>query len=94
MYVCRSVAACGFACSWLIRHRVSWTGRLCLLVPVVPSADADRDGRLSIHDFIPLYKAIAVVRRAFRRQDHHSNGQIDRWAGVAWLACTHVLNAC
>ncbi|WIA28801.1 hypothetical protein OEZ86_011331 [Tetradesmus obliquus] len=43
------------------------------------AADADRDGRLSIHDFIPLYKAIAAVRRAFRRQDHHSNGQIDRY---------------
>eukprot|EP00882_Tetradesmus_deserticola_P020765 GHRQ01022437.1.p2 GENE.GHRQ01022437.1~~GHRQ01022437.1.p2 ORF type:complete len:149 (+),score=67.56 GHRQ01022437.1:80-526(+) len=42
-------------------------------------ADADREGRLSIEDFIPLYKSIAAVRRAFRRQDHHLNGQVDRY---------------
>jgi hypothetical protein len=29
---------------------------------------------------VPLYKALAAVRRAFRRQDHHNNGQIDRCA--------------
>eukprot|EP00775_Hariotina_reticulata_P006299 gene6299-6534_t len=42
-------------------------------------ADADQDGCLTIEDFIPLYKSIAAVRRAFKRQDHHSNGQIDRY---------------
>jgi hypothetical protein len=66
-------------------------------------ADADRDGRLSIEDFIPLYKSIAAVRRAFRRQDHHCNGQIDRWvgawhvralAGVCALHCMHVCVLC
>jgi hypothetical protein len=52
------------------------------------AADADRDGRLSVADFIPLYKSIAAVRRAFRRQDHHSNGQIDRCVYAdAWLRC-------
>ncbi len=42
-------------------------------------ADGDKDGRLSVSDFVPLYQALAAARRAFRRQDHHSNGQIDKF---------------
>lgn len=42
-------------------------------------ADSDHDGFMTLPDFVPLYKTIAAVRRAFRRQDHHNNGQIDRW---------------
>lgn len=53
-------------------------------------ADRDRDGLLAIEDFIPLYKHLSRARRAFRRQDHHCNGQIDRWVGHAawdWWPC-------
>eukprot|EP00879_Flechtneria_rotunda_P032474 GHRR01035686.1.p1 GENE.GHRR01035686.1~~GHRR01035686.1.p1 ORF type:complete len:242 (+),score=58.63 GHRR01035686.1:134-859(+) len=54
-------------------------------------ADCDSDGLLTIDDFIPLYKSIAAVRRGFKRQDHHSNGQIDRY----WGGCRcRVLLAC
>lgn len=53
-------------------------------------ADADLDGCLTIEDFIPLYKSIAAVRRAFRRQDHHSNGQIDRYLEGNCSTCTVV----
>lgn len=42
-------------------------------------ADSDQDGFMTLLDFVPLYKTIAAVRRAFRRQDHHNNGQIDRY---------------
>lgn len=35
---------------------------------------------MTLADFVPLYKTIAAVRRSFKRQDHHNNGQIDRWA--------------
>lgn len=42
-------------------------------------ADSDHDGFMTLADFVPLYKTIAAVRRAFRRQDHHNNGQIDRY---------------
>lgn len=45
---------------------------------VVP-ADSDRDGFITLEDFVPVYKTIAAVRRAFKRQDHHNNGQIDRY---------------
>jgi len=44
----------------------------------LPPADSDQDGFMTLLDFVPLYKTIAAVRRAFRRQDHHNNGQIDR----------------
>jgi hypothetical protein len=42
-------------------------------------ADSDCDGFITLPDFVPLYKTVAAVRRAFRRQDHHNNGQIDRY---------------
>lgn len=46
----------------------------------VVSADSDHDGYITLADFVPMYKTIAAVRRAFRRQDHHNNGQIDRYS--------------
>jgi hypothetical protein len=48
-------------------------------------ADSDHDGFMTLPDFVPLYKTIAAVRRAFRRQDHHNNGQIDRWGSSTQL---------
>jgi hypothetical protein len=45
-------------------------------------ADGDRDGFITLQDFVPLYKTIAAVRKAFKRQDHHNNGQIDRYIGL------------
>jgi hypothetical protein len=42
-------------------------------------ADSDGDGRLSLEEFLPLYRALCAARRAFRRVDHHRNGQIDRY---------------
>jgi len=43
------------------------------------AGDGDRDGFLSIAEFTPLYKMVAASRRAFKRQDHHCNGQIDKY---------------
>lgn len=44
----------------------------------VYAADADHDCLIAVEDFVPLYKAIAAARQAFKHQDHHHNGLIDR----------------
>eukprot|EP00878_Enallax_costatus_P044733 GHUV01053464.1.p1 GENE.GHUV01053464.1~~GHUV01053464.1.p1 ORF type:complete len:267 (+),score=84.38 GHUV01053464.1:183-983(+) len=41
-------------------------------------ADSDHDCMITVNDFVPVYKAIATARRAFKHQDHHHNGKIDR----------------
>jgi hypothetical protein len=38
-------------------------------------------------EFLPLYKLLCRARRAFKRQDHHWNGQIDRCGRRC--TCTH-----
>lgn len=50
------------------------------------AADEDRDGRLSVAEFLALYKALAAAWRAFRRQDHHANGFV-RLAGGEGALC-------
>lgn len=48
----------------------------------VAAAAAPHQG-LGASEFVALYKELARIRRAFRRQDHHCNGQIDRCAQKA-----------
>jgi hypothetical protein len=61
---------------------------VCVPPPPPPLADSDGDGCITLLDFVPLYKSVAAVRRAFKRQDHHNNGQIDRCAeGWAQQSC-------
>lgn len=45
---------------------------------VLQTADSDHDGLILVDDFVPVYRAIATARQAFKHQDHHHNGQIDR----------------
>ena len=58
---------------------------------LLAAADHDRDGALSAAEFLSLYKVLCLARRAFKRQDHHGNGHIDRCDFGAMLADLGVL---